>query len=87
MVNVKLLAYSANFFNGNPDAVYNDCPAAAVHIDGNTWGIYPYFDDPSTPADTMIYPPILFRYMHKLSFSDPTPSDYTESVRVVYEMM
>ena len=87
MVNVKLLAYSANFFNGNPDAVYNDCPAAAVHIDGNTWGIYPYFDDPSTPADTMIYPPILFRYMNKLSFSDPTPSDYTESVRVVYEMM
>lgn len=86
-VNVKLTAYSYDFFSGNFGASYSDCPAAAYWLFGNNYAIYPLWDDDSLlpGSRSSTFPSVLFRGMHKLEFSDPTPSPYTESVGITYE--
>lgn len=81
----KLVGWDNNFVD-DPYVSYCDVNVGAYHIDGMTWGIKPFWTDPSLSEDNLVsvYNNTFFRGVEQHGIED-TPDDYTEQISIVYE--
>lgn len=69
---------------------YHDAQLGAYYIDGFTWGIMPFWDDPSAPPSSLTTAanPRFFRGSLSFSLNNmPTFTDYQVSMAIQYECM
>ena len=85
----KLVGYGYGGSIDNEDAHTEQAYVGAYHIDGNEWGIRPYWDDPSVQKSQLTS-----KYVHNLFYgcerndpNDPLPADYTQTMAIVYESL
>lgn len=81
----KLVGWD-NGFVDDPNVSYSDVNVGAYHIDGMTWGIKPFWTDPSLSEDNLVsvFNNTFFRGVEQHGIED-TPADYTEEISIVYE--
>lgn len=81
----KLVGWDGGFVD-DPYVSYCDINVGAYHIDGMTWGVKPFWTDPSLSEDNLVsvFNTSFFRGVESHGIED-TPADYTEEISIVYE--
>lgn len=81
----KLVGWDGRFVD-DPYVSYCDINVGAYHIDGMTWGIKPFWTDPSLSEDDLesVFNTAFFRGVEQHGIEDDPP-DYDREISIVYE--